>query len=146
MTRKGFTMIELLVVVAVLGILATLGIPRLQATRQRASAASMVSDLRSLILAQENYLISSQEYATQIAPAEVPGPGAAGRAGLLLSIGNAMVITQYPQASPSGPGWSAEITNSTVSNPQFDVCGVYVGHPSYSPNKAVTAGGVVACY
>jgi len=55
MNDRGFTLIELLLVVVVMGILATIALPRLGQTRERAYVASMQSDLRQLILAQELY-------------------------------------------------------------------------------------------
>jgi prepilin-type N-terminal cleavage/methylation domain-containing protein len=55
MNDRGFTLIELLIVVVVMGILATIALPRLGQTRERAYVASMQSDLRQLILAQELY-------------------------------------------------------------------------------------------
>ena len=103
MTHKGFTLIELLVVVAVIGILATLGLPRLQATRERAVAASMVSDLRNLLTAEEDFFAAYQDYAPQIAGAEVPGPGARGRVKFVVSPGNVLAIRRRAPAAGLRP-------------------------------------------
>jgi prepilin-type N-terminal cleavage/methylation domain-containing protein len=146
MTSRGFTLIELLVVVAVIGILATLGLPRLQVTRERAVAASMVSDLRNLTVAEENFFAAYQDYAKAIGGAEVPGPGGKGVVQFSPSSGNIIAITRRGPNAGNGSGWSATATNPAVTNTRFDVCGVFVGAKNYAPNKAVTVEGGVACY
>jgi type IV pilus assembly protein PilA len=55
MNRKGFTLIELLIVVVIIGILAAIAIPKFANTKEKAYIASMKSDLRNLITAQEAY-------------------------------------------------------------------------------------------
>jgi prepilin-type N-terminal cleavage/methylation domain-containing protein len=53
--KKGFTLIELLIVVVIIGILAAIAIPKFANTKEKAYIASMKSDLRNLITAQEAY-------------------------------------------------------------------------------------------
>src|SRR6266487_4970400 len=55
MNRKGFTLIELLIVVVIIGILAAIAIPKFANTKEKAYLASMKSDLRNLITAEEAY-------------------------------------------------------------------------------------------
>jgi len=49
MKRAGFTMIELIFVIVILGILAAVAIPKLAATRSDAQASKMVSDLATCV-------------------------------------------------------------------------------------------------
>jgi prepilin-type N-terminal cleavage/methylation domain-containing protein len=53
--RKGFTLIELLIVVVIIGILAAIAIPKFANTKEKAYVATMKSDLKNLITAQEAY-------------------------------------------------------------------------------------------
>ncbi len=53
--EKGFSLIELLIVVAILLILAALAIPNLFKSRQRANDAAAVSALRVLVVSETSY-------------------------------------------------------------------------------------------
>ena len=47
--KKGFTMIELIFVIVILGILASVAIPRLAATREDAEISATIANLRTLL-------------------------------------------------------------------------------------------------
>lgn len=63
---NGFTLVELLLVLVIIGILAGLGIVRAEAPKSRAAVATMQSDLRSLAVAQQAYFVDSLSYADGI--------------------------------------------------------------------------------
>src|SRR5256885_11117533 len=67
MNRKGFTLIELLIVVVIIGILAAIAIPKFANTKEKAYLASMKSDLRNLVTAEEAYFADSVKYSATIA-------------------------------------------------------------------------------
>jgi prepilin-type N-terminal cleavage/methylation domain-containing protein len=60
--QNGFTLIELLIVVVIIGILAAVAIPKFANTKQKATVASMRSDLRNLAGTQESYWVENRTY------------------------------------------------------------------------------------
>jgi len=53
--RKGFTLVELLVITVILGILAAIAIAKFVSAKDGAYMASMKSDLRNFALYEQNY-------------------------------------------------------------------------------------------
>src|SRR3989449_1220244 len=76
MNRKGFTLIELLIVVVIIGILAAIAIPKFANTKAKAYIASMKSDLRNLVTAEEAYFADSVKYTATTACTTPPTAGA----------------------------------------------------------------------
>lgn len=60
--KKGFTLVELLVVVAIIGILAAIAIPQFAAYRTRAYNSASQSDLRNFKTAMESVYADNQKY------------------------------------------------------------------------------------
>src|SRR6202008_3413 len=73
--RKGFTLIDLLIVVVIIGILAAIAIPKFANTKQKAVKSSMISDLRNLATAQEAFYADSSKYATTYGTTIATGQG-----------------------------------------------------------------------
>jgi prepilin-type N-terminal cleavage/methylation domain-containing protein len=118
MSRKGFTLIELLIVVVIIGILAAIAIPKFANTKQKAYIASMKSDLRNLITAEEAYFADSVKYSTTVSCAN---PAVAGTVQWCATVGNTLGAVAVGTGTQAG--WTSHITNlnTTVS------CGIYIG-------------------
>ena len=64
--QKGFTLIELMIVIAIIGILAAIAIPQFSAYRKRSYNAAAQSDLRNAATAQEAYYVDAARYCSTV--------------------------------------------------------------------------------
>src|SRR5438045_2982191 len=115
MNRKGFTLIELLIVVVIIGILAAIAIPKFANTKEKAYLASMKSDLRNLVTAEEAYFADSVKYSATIG---------AGGVVFTQSTGNTA-----PSITTTSDGWNANIKNVNTTK----TCSIYIGSTSLTP-------------
>jgi prepilin-type N-terminal cleavage/methylation domain-containing protein len=144
-SRRGFTFIELLVVITIIGILASIAIPKYRGTKERALVSAMISDLRNIVSSQEGFYSQNDDYAGNLwANPERPGTGGRGRISFTPSPGN--VISMARRTRAGSVGWRATVRNPQVTTRTTDVCGIFVGHPSFAPNARVTREGVPICY
>ena len=65
--QEGFTLIELMIVIAIIGILAAIAIPQFSAYRTRSFNSAAAADIRNAATAQEAYFVDNQDYCATIA-------------------------------------------------------------------------------
>jgi prepilin-type N-terminal cleavage/methylation domain-containing protein len=111
--KKGFTLIELLIVVVIIGILAAIAIPKFANTKEKAYVASMKSDLRNLVTAQEAYF--SDYYSVYAGSTANLGTNYKASSGIKVTISGA-----------SGTGWAATATSVSTSK----ICNITLGSGS----------------
>jgi prepilin-type N-terminal cleavage/methylation domain-containing protein len=64
---KGFSLLELLVVVAIIGLLTAIAIPQFSSYRAHAVESQMKSDLKNAALAMDSYFAENKVYPTSVA-------------------------------------------------------------------------------
>ncbi len=125
MRQRGFSLIELLIVVAIILVIAAIAIPNLLRARIRANEASAVSSIRTINTAQVTYANSYPEvgYANDLAKLGAPTPGTpvdATHAGLL-----DWVLGCATQPCPKS-GYNFNVVNAGAATPvlSYGVTGV----------------------
>lgn len=124
--RPGFTLIEILIVVLVIGVLAAIMIYRTNEATERSHLAVLRSDLRSLTIAQELYHQSNMVY----------GP----LGGLTAFEASAGVSVDLSWVDPGG--YAATATHERLPDV---ICGVFRGPAAEGAAGPADAEGVIDC-
>ncbi len=118
--RSGFTLIELLIVVVIIGILAAIAIPKFAATKDKAKLATVRTDLKNIMTAQESYYYDYTAYTAALS-ATIFSP----------STGNTTAMTG------SSASFTATVSNASITSTPKG-CTVTVG-------SGTTGDGVFVC-
>lgn len=122
-SRKGFTILELLIVISVIAILVGIALPRFKGMQDEGNIAKAKGELRMLQTAIESYkihygalpvaLTNLQTAVPQIAPSTIPTDPFGGAAYGYTVAGNYFVVYS---AGPGATAGSASITSAGVAS------------------------------
>ena len=110
---RGFTLIEMLIVVLIIGLLAAIVVARYASTKGQAYVAAMKADLRNLASAQEAYMGETRAY--------YDGPVPGGGLTYAPTTGVAIALS-----SVTAGGWQATATHSQTTRS----CAIFMGTAS----------------
>jgi len=104
--RRGFTLIEMLIVVAIVLIIAAVAIPRIDKARMQAQETAAVRQIQTIHTAQAQYYSQFGRYAAKLEELGPPTSGQEGPAGAGLLPGDLAkgIKTGYQFALQGGPG------------------------------------------
>ena len=119
----GFTLVEMLVAIAIIGILVALSATRLNPAKEEAYERAMMSDLRNVAVAQEAYFDTNGAYAKKK------------QLGIQLSPDVKLAV------KVNATGWSARARHKHL--PKQRQCALYFG--KIKPHKPAKSEGVIAC-
>ena len=111
--KKGFTLVEIMIVVVIIGLLAAMAIPAFQKVRQDSRQSAVVNDARQLASAAQQFML--EQNATQVTHGYVPATGLLGTQ-----------LTPYVRKIGTGYTMSTTLgldTTFTIAHPQLNVDG-----------------------
>lgn len=124
--KKGFTLIEMLVVVSLIGILTTLVVANLNSARQRARDTQRKSDLRSIETALRLYYQDCQAFPDNSSGGEINGCGTCSTGttcawGEEFTVGSNTYISALPKDPLAGQAYKYQVSADRESY-TLDAC------------------------
>jgi len=115
MTRRGFTLLELIVVAVILGLLASIAIERFANAKEKTYLAAMKADLRNLVTAEIVFSTDSLRFTTMI-----------GSGGLTYQVSTGNTT---PSIVLTGDGFTALVGNTNTPR----TCVIFMGSTPIAP-------------
>jgi len=123
---SGFTLVELLMSMAIVGLLAAFAVPRWAKLTERSIVAAMRTDVRNLAVLEESYFYDVAVYTSDLS--------ALGSRGFVMTAGVQLEIKEA-----TNTGWSASVSHANT----LQECHLFVG--TAAPVGSATQDGRVDC-
>lgn len=127
---RGFTLVELLIVIVIIGVLAAIAVPKFDFTRRRGYRSALKSDLKNIAVQQDLYFSANFSYTTDLTALDFN-----------TSEGVVVSITEADNR-----GWA--VTGSHSGLPGNEGCAIYFGDATPAPTPGGTTPsqpGLVVC-
>lgn len=111
--RAGFTLVELLIVIVIIGLLATIAIPKFASSKEKAMLTAMKADLRNLAMQEETYAVENFGYTTSF-PA---------------TLYTVTTGVTGPTITLTADGWTASVGHTGTSK----TCAIFIGTTPLTP-------------
>jgi len=93
-SRGGFTLVEIMIVVIIIGLLAALAIPTIHNSQRNAKSATFINDVRTYGAAAEVFSLETGDYPEDVCPGVMP-----------TGLGEYIPTTKWTEATPIGGRW-----------------------------------------
>jgi type IV pilus assembly protein PilA len=118
-SKKGFTLVEIMIVVVIIGLLAAMAIPAFQKVRESSRASAMDNDARQLASAAQQYMLENNTTSAGITYNATTGAITGNLLEYVKQIGKGYSVSTaitasgtftvgHPQANPTTRTYSAE--------------------------------------
>jgi prepilin-type N-terminal cleavage/methylation domain-containing protein len=129
-TRKGFTLVELAVVIVIIGVLAAFGVPRFLQSVEKSKAAEAFNYLSAIQSAEERYLAQNGQYAAAVTDLDVNLP-----APQYFSVASSITTANDNAGNPT---WSLMLTRNANSSYAYTVNWTQSGFDTSSTSTIMT--------
>jgi len=106
--KKGFTLVEIMIVVVIIGLLAAMAIPAFQKVRTTSQEKTITNNLRQLASGADQYFL--EHGVSSVSSADLIGPGS-----YIKSFSSVTDDDEYPTTITQGTDITADLNGTTIS-------------------------------